>query len=96
MILINNPAFLPNLTVCEKSRIGFSGLLECARFISMGNIFRVNSFFHLANFRILLTVFLTFDKQARFLISLRRILSPSGVLYSEDLESFRLAELKAA
>ncbi|XP_057527640.1 protein DETOXIFICATION 46, chloroplastic-like [Amaranthus tricolor] len=33
---------------------------------------------------------------ARFLISLRRILSPSGVLYSEDLESFRLAELKAA
>ncbi|XP_010690777.2 protein DETOXIFICATION 46, chloroplastic [Beta vulgaris subsp. vulgaris] len=33
---------------------------------------------------------------ARFLISLRRILSPSGVLYSEDLDLSRLVELKAA
>uniref|UniRef100_A0A803LPD0 Protein DETOXIFICATION n=1 Tax=Chenopodium quinoa TaxID=63459 RepID=A0A803LPD0_CHEQI len=31
---------------------------------------------------------------ARFLISLRRLLSPSGVLFSEDLDCFRLAELK--
>ncbi|XP_021738389.1 protein DETOXIFICATION 46, chloroplastic-like [Chenopodium quinoa] len=33
---------------------------------------------------------------ARFLISLRRLLSPSGVLFSEDLDCFRLAELKVA
>ncbi|XP_021738702.1 protein DETOXIFICATION 46, chloroplastic-like [Chenopodium quinoa] len=33
---------------------------------------------------------------ARFLISLRRLLSPSGVLFSEDLAYLRLAELKVA
>ncbi|KAK9677806.1 hypothetical protein RND81_11G168800 [Saponaria officinalis] len=32
---------------------------------------------------------------ARFLISLRRLLSPDGVLYSEDVSRFRFAELKA-
>lgn len=33
---------------------------------------------------------------ARFIISLRRLLSPNGVLYSEDLDRFRIADLKAA
>ncbi|XP_074275440.1 protein DETOXIFICATION 46, chloroplastic-like [Silene latifolia] len=33
---------------------------------------------------------------ARFLISLGRLLSPNGVLYSEDVGRFRRAELKAA
>ncbi|KAL2925488.1 Protein DETOXIFICATION 46 chloroplastic [Bienertia sinuspersici] len=31
---------------------------------------------------------------ARFLISLRRLLSPSGVLYSDNLEHFRMSELE--
>ncbi|KMT00356.1 hypothetical protein BVRB_9g216650 [Beta vulgaris subsp. vulgaris] len=33
---------------------------------------------------------------ARFFLALQRLLSPSGVLFSEDLLRFRLAELKAA
>ncbi|KNA25098.1 hypothetical protein SOVF_009650 [Spinacia oleracea] len=33
---------------------------------------------------------------ARFFIALQRLLSPSGVLFSEDLLRFKLAELKAA
>ncbi|XP_021854469.2 protein DETOXIFICATION 46, chloroplastic-like [Spinacia oleracea] len=33
---------------------------------------------------------------ARFSISLSRLLSPSGVLFSEDLDRFRLADLKVA
>ncbi|KAH9605356.1 hypothetical protein KSS87_000155 [Heliosperma pusillum] len=33
---------------------------------------------------------------ARFFLSLRRILSPDGVLFSEDLSRFKLAEVKAA
>ncbi|XP_021753512.1 protein DETOXIFICATION 46, chloroplastic-like [Chenopodium quinoa] len=33
---------------------------------------------------------------ARFLISLRRLLSPNGVLFSEDLDHFKLGELKVA
>ncbi|XP_074275439.1 protein DETOXIFICATION 46, chloroplastic-like [Silene latifolia] len=33
---------------------------------------------------------------ARFLLSIRRLLSPNGVLYSEDVSRFGLSELKAA
>ncbi|MBA0649452.1 hypothetical protein Goklo_017015 [Gossypium klotzschianum] len=34
--------------------------------------------------------------QARFFLSLQRLLSPNGILYSEDLTRFELKDMKAS
>lgn len=75
------------LAGCWSALVGFQWVTFFFFFQVLYN--RVSHIWHL------LTNYIK-NAQARFSISLSRLLSPSGVLFSEDLDRFRLADLKVA